>query len=361
MHGRRHGMTLLEVLIAMSIFLVLGGALILFLRVGIQTWRTGEARREAYERAQAILDGMAEDVSATFPDPSHGTGGVVDVVFLSDYDDRGRQRLRFVRSLAGEMRHRITQEAGSLTGGLAEYDYIDDALEAKSRVLRAPGGLQEVAYLLDPRPESELLWRGVKSPIGGPGTLFEDDNLYNWQPTKEDPLPLHRSRPFTDGVLYIEYNFWGADTETWAVGDESGSPATSWDSTRGISPPNAATRHEHRDDVFPSRVQIVVTLRPSHRVRLARLTRVLDASATEISVDTTENYPDGAFQYIRIGTEWIRYERKEGRSFLLGEKGRGARGTVPRTHEAGSEVLYGYTFSRVARIPGSRYSQWGKP
>ncbi len=125
------GITLIELMVAMTVFLMLGGALVMFLNTGIRTWRVGEARREAFERAQAILETLADDLSSTFPDPSHGTHGEVDVIFLSDYDDQGRQRLRFVRTLAGEMRHPITQDAGSLTGGLGEYDYMDDALEVK--------------------------------------------------------------------------------------------------------------------------------------------------------------------------------------------------------------------------------------
>ena len=67
---RCRGMTLIELMVAMSIFLVLGAGLVMFLRVGIQTWRVGERRREVYERGQAILDQMAGDFSCTFSDPS---------------------------------------------------------------------------------------------------------------------------------------------------------------------------------------------------------------------------------------------------------------------------------------------------
>ena len=128
---RRRGLTLIELLVAMSIFIVLGGGLVLFMRVGIDTWRVGETRRESYERAEAILSQLASDLSCAYTDPSHGAGAEVDVIFLSDYDANNRQRLRFVRTLAGETRHPITQRAGSLTGARMDYDYIDDALEAE--------------------------------------------------------------------------------------------------------------------------------------------------------------------------------------------------------------------------------------
>ena len=84
----------------------------MFLRVGLNTWRVGEIRRESYERAQSILDQMESYLVSAYTDPSHGQRGLVDVIFLSDYDLNGRQRIRFVRSLAGETRHPITREAG---------------------------------------------------------------------------------------------------------------------------------------------------------------------------------------------------------------------------------------------------------
>ncbi len=362
---RCRGMTLIELMVAMSIFLVLGAGLVMFLRVGIQTWRVGERRREVYERGQAILDQMAGDFSCTFSDPSHGAGDVVDVVFLSDYDQSGRQRLRFVRTLAGEMRHPITQRAGELTGARMDYDYIDDAIESEWGILRAPGGLQEVAYLMDPDPTSELLWRGVKSPIGGESTLFKDENIYTEVPEDGEEIPqLKRCRPFAAGILYLEYNFWGQHTTVWSENESEGrSAAPWWDSTGGIldtgtDSDGSDSRHESRDDVFPSRVQVLLVLRSARATRFARLAQNIDEVLDEILVDSTDHYPDGAFQYVRIDDEWLRYTTKTNRVFLLVD--RGVRGTEPAPHKAGTPVIYGTTFSRVVRIPGARSTNWGK-
>ena len=117
-------------------------------------------------------------------------------------DPEGRRfALDLIRSLAGEMRHPITRNAGTLTGALNDYDYIDDSYEADHMLLRAPGGLQEVVYLLDPRRGQNVLWRGVKSPIGGPESLFMDDNLYVYEELERwyqgyplEGLPLNRCR-----------------------------------------------------------------------------------------------------------------------------------------------------------------------
>ena len=349
----QRGMTLVEVLVAISVFMVLGSGLVMFMRIGIDTWRVGEIRRESFERGQAVLDQFESDLRSMHPDPYHGDNGEVDVFCVSDYDLNGRQRLRFVRSLAGETRHPITREAGSLTGAVAELDYENDAMEARAGWLRAPGGLQEVVYLFDPRPGTELLWRGLRSPVGGERSLLLDENIY-----LEDGKVRH-CRPFADGILYLEFNFWGSDTSSWS---SEGGMLAGWDSTRGAVPAsstyNPASRHDPRDDEFPSRVQVVLVLRPARAVKFGRLMEEIDDNDTEIRLDTTEHYPEAAYPYVRIGDEWIRYESISGGRLRNCE--RGVRGTEPAVHEAGTPAVYGTTFSRVVRVPGGRASLWSE-
>lgn len=367
---RTRGLTLVELLVATGIFLVLGGALAMFLRMGLDTWRVGEMRREAYERAQSILDFVETDLLATFSDPTKGTGGVVDVLLLADRDPNARQRLRFVRTLAGEMRHPVTQQAGSLTGAQFDVDYVDDTSDMELGMLRAPGGLQEVAYLMDPDPSSLMVWRGVRSPIGGPATLFDEGNLY--RPNDRGEVQVSRYLlPLADGVLHLEFGFWGQDTESWLDGDAGGSRLRQgwWDSTRSLLQPrpedrgsaayyDPASRHEPRDDVFPERVHVLLVLRPARVTRFARLTRPLGADDTEVGLNTTTHYPEGAYPFVKIGDEWIRYQTRTQRALLGCE--RGQRGTQPAEHATGTPVIYGTTFSRVIRVPGARASLWGQ-
>ena len=345
-------MTLVELLVAMAVFIVLGSSLVMFLRIGIDTWRIAEIRRESFERGQAILDQLTSDLRSLHPDPYHGDNGDVDVLCLSDYDVNSRQRLRFVRSLAGEMRHPITREAGSLTGAYADYDFENDAFESRQGVLLAPGGLQEVIYVFDPVPTNELLWRGVRSPVGGERSLFLDGNVY------PEEGGLRHCRPFADGVLYLEYNFWGPDTSAWSG---EGGMIPEWDSTRGEidlgdGKFSIGSRHDPRDDIFPSRVQVILVLRPARAARFGRLRDEIDADDDEIVLDNTKNYPEASFPYVRIDSEWIRYTSIKGGK-LLGCT-RGVRGTEAIEHESGTPAVYGTSFSRVVRIPGSRDSRW---
>jgi len=65
--NRRRGFTLIELLVAMGILSILGWALVQLLSSGMTTWRSGEMRRGAYERAQFIFDRITRDVATLYP------------------------------------------------------------------------------------------------------------------------------------------------------------------------------------------------------------------------------------------------------------------------------------------------------
>ena len=353
--GRQQGLTLIEILVALGIFVMLGSGLVMFLRDGISTWQIGESRREGIERAEAILEPMCADLRSLFtqPDPGPG-GGYVDVLLLCDRDANRRSRLRMVSVLDEETRNPISRIAGSLTGGLADIDYRNDSMEARLGILRAPGGLCEVSYSMGPEQASEVLWRGFKSPIGGEGSLFEDANLA----PDVDGTPM-RSRPVADGVLYLQWSFWGGDRRHWDRGKPQ-APITFWDSTRGILEPDrdsgiswdAGSRDDPEDDVFPDTVEVLLVLRPARSLALGRLTIDLDERSRTIPVDSTAQYPMGADNYIRIDSEWIRVGRIDSDAFHGCD--RGVRGSLATTHQRLRPVVHGSTYHKTVRIPGSR-------
>lgn len=358
---KEQGLTLIEILVALGIFVMLGSSLVMFLRDGISTWRIGETRREGYERAEAILGPICDDIRAVFSDSNPGPGGgLVEVALLCDRDSFKRPRLRLVRALDDETRNPVSRIAGSLTGGLADIDYRNDAMEARLGVLRAPGGLAEVAYQLGPEMGSEILWRGYKSPIGGDGTLFDDINLA----PDVDGTPM-RCRPVADGILHLEYGFWGGDRRHWVDGVVQKSVPL-WDSTRGILPvmkqfgfhSNPQSRDDHLDDIFPDTVEILLVLRPARSLTLGRLLTDIDDVQTTIDVDSTAQYPIGPETYIRIDEEWIRVGEIAARSF--NDCVRGVRGTTPRVHLRHQKIVHGTDFRRTVRVPGTRDAR-GRP
>src|SRR5438552_4090742 len=65
--------TLMELLVSIAIFILLGLLLVALLRGGVEIWDKGESRRDAYERASILFDTLRGDLScATIhrePDP----------------------------------------------------------------------------------------------------------------------------------------------------------------------------------------------------------------------------------------------------------------------------------------------------
>src|SRR5205807_6482087 len=158
--------------------------------------RRGEARRESFEVAQAILAQLSDDLMNCTVDPTTSLGGKnVEVVFLGDSDEDDRSRLALVRTLRGESENAITGHAGSAIGGDARIDYRDDMKKALDRRLRATGGLMEVAWCMGKPggPDADVLYRGIRSPVGGRTSFFASEKNFYRAPLPGEPEP--RSPP----------------------------------------------------------------------------------------------------------------------------------------------------------------------
>jgi type II secretory pathway pseudopilin PulG len=345
--GPGPGYTLLELLVAMTILIMLGSGLVALLKQGITTWHTAEKRGAIHERAQMVLDQIAEDLRAAAGDSrAEGTGFWVR--FLCDTDRGGRPRLRFTRAISAEAQDPIARQGGKYveTGPGARYDLHDDAREAREGRLLAPAGYCEVIYALDPDPEKNVLWRGLRSPIGGAGSLFIDRNVEAEAGSKktqkksaasgadqpapgvalaegktaarkggrkavpgspaEEPAeetPLERAaRPFAEGILHLSFSFWTPYTDTWDRSlpprlrrspNERSGPIATWDSTRAVldekAPPSEfawrrveGSLEDPSDDLFPERVE--VTLVVAGNAELPLLTLVEDLGASDRSI-----------------------------------------------------------------------------
>jgi hypothetical protein len=284
------GYTLLELLVASGLLVLMGAGLVSLLSQGVSIWRVSEGRGRAYERARAVLDRVSDDLRSAIGRAVEPEGSSW-VRFIADEGPGGRQRLRFARTISGEASDAILREGGKYlaTRTPAVVDGVADSSEAEAGLLAAPGGALEVLYMMDPRPGERALWRGYRSPVGGPGSLFVDKNLQEPPPAPPSrasiprkpsvppvsgqtspsvtdaaadasaeaaapapPPPFYMEEfaaPLSAHLLYVGFRFWTPETNTWrdvppledpGEGAPSG-PTALWDSTRAILDSSAWT------------------------------------------------------------------------------------------------------------------------
>ncbi|MCZ6792589.1 MAG: hypothetical protein O7J95_03120 [Planctomycetota bacterium] len=387
---RRPGYTLVEVLVVTGILVILGSGLVALLNQALGLWRRAETRGKVYEQARAVLDTLARDLRSTVI-RAHATDGDTSVRFLCDRDPRGRQRLRFVRVISGEASHPVLRLGGRYVSPRAPavYDGRRDALEAREGRLAAPGGRMEVLYALDPREGERWLWRGVRSPVGGDGSLFDDRRLDGEsagpgrrrqtrggaKESADDPPLARVARPVSDGVLFLGFGFWGPTTNTWEPlamprrevgrGQKSG-PLFFWDSTRALLDQKgeadefvfrrrSGSLRDPSDDIYPEMVEVTLVLREDDSPLGVRLGEPVAADTKKFRISRPLRLSeDPRDRFIRVGEEWIAVEKIEDRTVTVADGGRGVRDTQPRRHEAGAPVERGLTFRRVVRIPAHR-------
>lgn len=378
----RAGFSLIELLVAMSIFSVIGVGLVTLLARTSEFSRAGAAKTETLDALQTFTETFDRDVSGLHTVPSSETGRP-DVRLYSDtagcdVDGDGRKdlpirRLMFVRMIRDEATSPLTRLAGAEVGGEAWVDDQDDADEGAKGELRPTGGLMEVFWTAVPVSADDLavgtLYRATRSPIGSvpggtpsllPVRAAADVNAAGAAERSLVDLPeiQKAGRPVLTGVLYFGVEFWARKTETW---DTSFAPPKGplqvWDSSRGILPKGKGVEgfwfaqggagdslDDPTDDTFPRRIRVTVVVEEvGQGPQTGRLYAPLAADAKTIELYDTRFLPatDTTRRHVKIGAEWIEFESVDGNR-ITGCR-RGARGTVAQEHPAGSYVHHGRT------------------
>ncbi len=344
-------MTLVELLVAFAIFIMLLGALVSLTTNSLATWATGEARKEVYDRAQGVLETLARDLRNVYIENDVYDDGAKQLqppAFACDADKERRQRLRFVRTGDPNVMRVPMQRAPTIVAPM----YY--------------GQQWEVAYVMDPDPSKNILWRGVRGyDRRSTGTLLRVAE-YD-QPS--DPLFTSCFRPVETGVLHLEFRFWTQYTSTWdtdmkvqrvaANSKQAVGPETRWDSMRQdrsfyfYKKSNTPIADASNPDfVYPEIVQIVAVIESStpdqHGIRLST---GCDDRATTIVLTHTDGLPD-APGMVKVEGEWLEYGGKT-YTDLTGVK-RGARGTAAQAHPAMAPVHHGLTFTTDVRVASYR-------
>jgi hypothetical protein len=172
----------------------------------------------------------------------------------------------------------------------------------------------------------------------------------------------------SDDVLYFGAAIWNGESQTWLEGAPGTGPLWVWEtalddqgSYRSELPPGWPVWGNERPELTPRGLDlpraILLSVTVAQKPPIERSTRLVNGigpTDTVITVLDANGFPatgEGT-RYFRLGQEWIEYARVTGSTFH--DCRRGARGTLARGHEPGTEVQGGLTLSRIVSIPGGR-------
>ncbi len=363
----RQGMTLVELLVALAIFLGLIGMVLEVMHGGLGLWSRGERSRSSAIRAAYLLDRMGKELRHVLV--TDGGSGEPRRKFYCDMVERDSdrdgvfehraQRLLFVRRLFEETTDPQLLRAGS-DPEATDYYVGERGAEEAAPALRATESMVEVAYLLFPdrRPGYEgrlALWRAVRSPIGGPDSLFAKLQVGQ---ASLNQVPMQVA---AENLLHLGFEFVLRPEDL--LEEEV---SQTWDSTRGILVPGRSedsfrfgvgdsSLANPDDDLFPAAVRVTLVIaEPPGESEEAFLTESL---GTEPGVpcallqDAWLRKLGAGPHRVRIDQEWLELTQIEGRWSITA---RGLWNTRPGIHEAGSRVCAGRVFRRTIRLPMAR-------
>jgi prepilin-type N-terminal cleavage/methylation domain-containing protein len=368
MRGSTRGFTILELLVALTLLGSLGVLLAQLIRNSFRLYHQGEVRGEIYLEAVPLLEDLERDVLSVHGGPEGR--------FIVEAEGGGLGRgegflLRMVCGLpGGERGHAILRRASTEVSPTEVWRGEDVAPADRGRIA-PPSGICEVAWALvaDPADQGDregllTLYRGVRAPALDPGGFFDpaDDSQ------RDEAWVRRHLQPVASNVLGCWVLCFGQGTESWdeeaalAGRATAGGSLREWDSTRGQLPATRfalargpASRDDPRDDVFPSRVRIVLHqargATPDARLRrgataddgVLRLSGALDLFDLE----------DGKGLPVKVGREWVEVIGLAGTDLRVRRLARGG-GSLIAAHPAGTPVFLGKSFRKTVAIPARR-------
>ncbi len=396
-----HAFTLLEIMIAMSLFSMIGLAVVTLMSTGVDMWLRGNRAAQQEDRVEMSLPRLAEDARMVTvplqrdripfdpddPDPMEPPPALVPenrmVSGVFDYkaSDRGRvipaRYWAFVRNIVGLSElDMYVQRAGTNPEADAYIDGKSDPEEFRKNRHLPTGGMVEILWIFLPdsaRPGLGTVSRAFRSPIGGKGTLLNPKNYDTLAKLDAiDPDPM-----FQD-VLHFDLYFWTQFTTTWEFtqgdpritqrpGRESAvkgprpecGPSYSWDSTRGILAANVfrlskgeGSANFSFDDIWPRRVRVEFALLEEQTFLVEGL-KPGDREFRVESADFATGRGEIAGQWVKVGEEWIQIGLKEERDVFSIDL-RAQWGTKEVTHAADTHVYYGRVNEFAIEIPSFR-------
>ena len=317
--GPLRGFTLMELLISMAIFTVLGMALAMFMTSSVESFRLNTARKQSWSTASAVLGQLELHLTHAWLAPGDRNPDV-DVKFIGTREANGCTKLVFV------------------------------ATSSNPDTNSSDRGIREVAWYIEPGATFPYkICRSERLAVGGDQSLFSDGGGDN-----------ANTRVFATGIGYFGISY---IPDVSSLSDEDVDLDQTiltegymvWDSTSGIEssfPLKVENSADNPwDDILPGRLVITLTVMPVSGMR-SFLVEALDGNGTMARVSDTQGFPPPNSKiesFLRIDDEWMEYTSVTEDSF--GVVMRGARGTVPAPHAEAAMVRAGYSFTRTISVP----------
>ncbi|MBI5780020.1 MAG: type II secretion system protein [Planctomycetes bacterium] len=313
------GFTLVEIIIAVSIFVFLSVLLVEFLQRGLDLWKTGENRGDVYERGQIVMEQIKKDLSGVFNEPvsrtvitnNFNTALYIDAQdskepsFYSGLDQNNNPWLYVIRMDNDEFYTLVS---------------TTPAVSPTYKVNK-----ERIVYYLETSAGKPQLIRGVISETVAAGF---------WQPGlgPQNPITPTQSSQAFDDVLYLGGIFSGT--------------VPAWDSRITSSPPAPAGTYLLMPQNLPATVKITLDIKsmPLNSPKIT-LTDSLVGDTATINLPRTLL---GAGSFLKVDNEWLMVQSK---SYYKLNVLRAQRNTILAPHNGGSEVQYGETMESTFYLP----------
>ncbi|MFT7617939.1 MAG: hypothetical protein ACI97A_001578 [Planctomycetota bacterium] len=412
------GITLIELMTAMTIFAMIGVFLFTLVQDSLGIYRKSRSSGEIYDKFDQASQFLSDDLTCVAIGDPEGQG--IKLQFLQSRDrayvppvgvtltresrnaktrapgDPRSFLMRFVRSFpGGEMNDTVGRFAGTYAGAEKSIDGEADLVESRhARIMKRqleddsakesddeqepgllpPGNHMEVMYFCESSPNDKAgtftLYRAFRSPVGGADSFFNDATLKKMTP---EWIEKH-AKPVVSGLIYFGAVLWGQNTEKWDTervlnGEGEGSRTSTgmaeswWDSRRARYEnfslhvgANSALYYE--DDVFPSRVQFRMTFVQDGKASAdAHLLGNIKGNSRYVNIDNPSIFDGGG------GTKPPTHIMI-GREWIEVSSASGRRLTVVRgsrktalaKHDSGSDVQVGRQFKLTVEVPAFRTS-----
>lgn len=394
------GFTLLEILVAMSLFTVIGLGVVMLMRTGVEMFVKGTEQSQVEDRLEQSLPRLENDLRHVLvptqvdripfdpkvPDPTEEpdalppTNRFVSGVHMFRFGERdvACRYLAFVRDTTGLSEIAMyADRAGTSARADSYIDGKNDEQEFKEHRHLPTGGACEVFYIWLPdekRMGVGAVYRAYRSPIGGEGTLLDPKS----HDAIEKVFRIVDPQPVFQEVILFDITFWTQWTTHWEWSErepvvrgrptdakqakvEPCGPSATWDSTRGMLPvqqfalaKGAESFNFSTDDIWPHAVRIAYALAESETTLVTGM-GTAEGSFTVSATDFATGRGELLGQYMKIGTEWVSLSGRDGqRRDIFHVQDRGARGTVRVAHGANEPVYYGRVFDFTIPIPAFR-------